>query len=132
MPVTVEWDDANQTILRYRFPVDWQWSEYFVALQQGREMMAQVSHTVCILNDLRESRVVPPNASSVAKNIVSTRPPNTGLAVFLTRQVIYDVMQHVISTVYPHLDGLYVMARTEQEALQKIHAWLDAQSANSR
>jgi hypothetical protein len=46
--VEIKWDNEQKTILRYIFTGDWTWDEYLERLNEGRTMMAEVEHSVCV------------------------------------------------------------------------------------
>ena len=125
MAVTVEWDNDEKTILRYIFTGRLRWGDYYPALQQGREMMDSVSHKVCILNDMRNLDYFPPNMVSNARSVISSRPANTGLAIFLTRNSFFKVLYKIIAQVVPEVPTGYLLVDDADEAYRRLNAWLD-------
>lgn len=124
MSVTVVWDNEEKTILRYTFGGQWTWDEYLIALKDGRRMMESVQHYVCILNDMDNTAFLPPNFVTLARNVISSRPDNTGLAIFLTNSQFFKAMYRVLENLLPNVPTDYVIATTEDEAYQKLNTWL--------
>ena len=129
--ISIKWDNPEKTILRYTFHGNWNWDDYLAELTIGRKMMAEVEHTVCILNDMTAMGMLPPNFISTARNVITSRPKNTGLAIFLTTNTFFKAMYRVISRLLEEVPTRYVLVTTEEEAYQKINDWLDEQSTSS-
>lgn len=122
--VEIRWDNQQKTILRYVFIGDWTWDEYLERLNEGRMMMAEIEHPVCVLNDMQKMGKLPPNFASTAKSVISSRPKNTGLAIFLTSNAFFKVMYRVLAQLIPNVPTEYILVTNEDEAYCKIDAWL--------
>lgn len=122
--VNIAWDNEQKTILRYSFEGDWTWEEYLECLNSGRRWMAEVEHPVCILNDMQKIGKLPPNFASIAKTVISSRPPNTGLAIFLTNNAFFKVMYRVLAQLIPNVPTDYILVTSEADAYQKLNTWL--------
>jgi hypothetical protein len=131
MAVTIEWDNPSKTILHYRFVDDWTWNGYLEQLQSGREMMASVSHDVCILNDMTQMKNLPPNFITLARSVIGTRPENTGLAIFVSTSAFFKTMHRVLGEVIPEVPTHYLLVTNEAEAYQRFEDWFASQSTNS-
>jgi hypothetical protein len=46
MPVTVQWDNDQKTVLRYEFSDVWTWEEFFEAQGQREPLLQDVHHRV--------------------------------------------------------------------------------------
>jgi hypothetical protein len=122
------WDNEQKTVLRYTFVGDWTWDEYLERLNEGRNMMAEVEHSVCILNDMQKIGKLPPNFASTAKSVISSRPKNTGLAIFVTSNAFFKVMYRVLAQLIPNVPTEYILVTTEEEAYRKFDKWLTEHS----
>lgn len=127
MSVTVQWDNDDKTILRYTFEGDWTWEEYFIELTQGREMMASVSHDVCVFNDMQHITRFPINFVSRAKGVITSRPDNTGLAIFLTTDRFFKILYNILGQIIPNVPTDYLMVATEEEGYNRLYGWLAEQ-----
>lgn len=131
MAIKIEWDNPEKTILRYRFIDNWSWDEYLEQLKVGREMMATVSHKVCILNDLTAMKSLPPNFITLARSVIGSRPENTGLAIFVSSSIFFKTMHNVLGKVLPEVPTHYLLVQTEAEAYERFKNWFDSQSTQS-
>lgn len=121
--ITLEWDNAEKTILRYTFQGNWNWDDYLEYLAIGRKMMAEVEHEVSILNDMRQMTQLPPNFVNTARNVITSRPDNTGLAVFLTTNTFFQATHRILGRMLEEVPTRYILVSTEEEAYQKIAEW---------
>lgn len=127
--VTLAWDNEQKTILRYTFLGDWTWDEYLERLNEGRVLMAEVEHPVCVLNDMQRMGKLPPNFASTAKSVIASRPKNTGLAIFLTTNAFFKVMYRVLAQLIPNVPTGYILVTKEEEAYEKLNTWLAEHAA---
>lgn len=124
MSVKVSWYDEENQILHYRFDGAWTWEEYYAVLPLGREMMKDVQHMVCILNDMRNTDIVPTAFLDAAQSVISTTPPNTGLVVFVSTNYVFQTVFRTFVRIYPHLTQLYRLESDLYEAVHKQREWL--------
>jgi hypothetical protein len=61
MPVHVNWDDAEHTIIRVDYVGSWTWDECFEALRQANALSASVDHPVARIVDDTKGSAAPPN-----------------------------------------------------------------------
>lgn len=129
--VNIAWDNVDKTILRYTFYGNWNWDDYLTTLNIGRKMMSEVEHYVCILNDMREMGMLPPNFISTARSVITSRPQNTGLAIFLTTNTFFKAMYRILSKLLEEVPTRYLLVTTEEDAYQQITQWLNSQDNSS-
>jgi hypothetical protein len=129
MAIEVQWQNAAHTILRYNFVGDWTWEDYFPVLLQGRAMMAQEAHQVCILNDFTQTQQFPRDFLSKARNVASTRPTNTGRIVFIAPQTILVRLLQTLQQLSPDWAAHYFHESTETAALAHLDRWLQERTA---
>lgn len=129
MSVTVRWEDEARQILRYTFYEDWDWAAYYTALVRGREMMATVEHWVCVLNDFTPTKHLPSAFFTYVPTIIETRPPNTGLAVFVSNHPFFRSAYATFARLYPHFARQYWLVSSEGEAQEALRQWLRDQDA---
>lgn len=121
--ITLKWDNDEKTILRYTFQGNWNWDDYLESLTIGRKMMAEVEHEVSIINDMRQMTQLPPNFVNTARNVITSRPDNTGLAVFLTTNAFFQATHRILGRILEEVPIRYILVSTEEEAYQKIAEW---------
>lgn len=128
MAITIEWDNSEKTVLRYRFIDNWTWDEYLEELKKGRAMMVSVSHYVCILNDFTEMKRLPPNFITLARSVINSRPENTGLAIFVSTDSFFKIMHSVLKKIIPEVPTSYLLVTNEAEAYERFDKWLSSQA----
>lgn len=124
MPVTVEWHDPAERILRYTYTDPWQWDDCLRTIEDGRSWMRPKSHAVLTLHDMRDTRKVPASIVSRTKAIIDTRPDNTGLTVFVSGGYLQQTLYTAFIRIRPHLGELYQLVTTMEVAEQKMAAWM--------
>ena len=75
MPVTVEWDDAAHTIVRYTFAGDWEWEDFLALREQVDVMLDSVEQPVGVILHIPDLKALPPNIYSRVGELELTRHP---------------------------------------------------------
>ncbi|NJR12579.1 hypothetical protein HC776_01455 [bacterium] len=109
--------------MHYRFVGEWTWEEYYTALAQGRTMEKAAAHSVCTLNDMRQTEYLPADFIEQARSVSLTRPASTAIAVYISGDYHFSSIYEVIANLYPDTRSLYPLVRSEDEALGLIRAW---------
>lgn len=81
MGIVVNWDDSDQTIIRWDFGETWLWEDFHNAFSQSLDLSNAVSHRVDVIPYLKMTRSVPPNALAQFNRIQRQMPANTHLIV---------------------------------------------------
>jgi hypothetical protein len=81
MGVKLQWDNEEQTIIRYEFTDPWTWEEFREALDADDAMIAGVDHTVHLLFDMMNIHTAPSNMLVKLPQIVDSINPRLGLIV---------------------------------------------------
>ncbi|MBL8164191.1 MAG: hypothetical protein JNJ61_19550 [Anaerolineae bacterium] len=119
MSVVIEWDNAEQTALRYDLSGRWTWEEFFAAFDQGRQMLSQVEHVVhFILNPLDDAsrNYVPPGALTHSMNIHRRSPPNAGYTIFVGAGTFILTLQSIGMKIAPQSALRYRFCSTLDDA----------------
>ena len=99
MGITVVWDNPEQTILRYIYNGQWNLDNFYIALQESRDMMDTVNHRVGLIIDVQNSKLVPNGVLSHGKNVALRKHPNQGLSVIVGAsgfvRTLFDVYKKV-------------------------------------
>ena len=127
MPVTVEWDNEEKTVVRMRLDGNWTWDEVYPASQEGYAMLESVSYVVDLIMDMRQSRGIPNSSIFHARNTIGKRHPRTGLTVFVGANTLFFTIWRVFNRVYASLrvEQQFTFADKIEEAremLAKHHA----------
>lgn len=123
MSIHVQWDNTEETILRYTFHGNWSWDEFLTYLITGREMMQRVHHPVHIICDLTHSGFIPKHSIKPFKNIVDTRPANTALVFLVSNHYLVSAIYFAIQRIYPQLCEQYRLVPDEAKIQAQIERW---------
>lgn len=69
MAITVNWADAEQSIINLEFQPGWTWDDLYVAIRQADALIISVDHTVHLLIDIRKAGGLPGDFMRVAGDI---------------------------------------------------------------
>jgi hypothetical protein len=120
MPVTNNWYDDAQTILKVDYDGRWTWDEFFAGADKGRELAKSVGHRVDYILDMRKGNV--PNGGSTLTNsrtVMARRAPNSGIFVILTNPFV-KIMLNVFKNFDREHGAIMYAAGNVEEALAII------------
>ena len=120
MPITVDWDDAAQTILVYTFTSPWNWIEYRTAINHAWALVDQVDHPTDTITDMSASGPLPQNLFQNIKNSVTGIPDSTQTVVLIGGGLLIEVSISVLRRLYPASISKFVTAQGMDEARQLI------------
>jgi hypothetical protein len=119
MTVTVEWDDAPKTIIRYTFSKGWRWDEFIDAINQSNAMIETVDHVVDIISDVQEHDS-PGGGLPKSRMFASIKHPREGIIVVVRATPLMEMFRNVIRDASPH--------RTEYEKFHFVESLDDARA----
>ena len=118
MGITVQWDNSEQTIIRFIYTGAWSFGDLFDAMHDARTLMDTVDHTVHGIIDMRESKLMPNGALSLGRNVTMRKHPNQGRSVIIGAsgfvRTLYDVYRKVYRTTFD--ESAYSFANSLEEA----------------
>ncbi|HEX2905228.1 MAG TPA: hypothetical protein VHO69_00100 [Phototrophicaceae bacterium] len=100
MPVTIEWDNDDKTIVRMEMIGNWTWDEAYAGADQGYAMLDAVPYEVGTIIDFSKGAHLPSNAISHARAMIKRRHPRTGLTVFVGTNAVFRSLWNIFSQVY--------------------------------
>lgn len=118
--VTVEWDDADETIIRVTFIGRFAWEEFFAAQRQANALIASKDYRCDVIVDLsrgRSNNAAP--ALMNAKKVLETSPDNLGLFVVIT-STLANIMIKALKRLDPALTARVLTATRLEQARQLI------------
>jgi len=83
MPIYLDWENPEHTIVRMEFVGRWNWAEAHERANDGYAMLETVDHIVNVIIDMSRSQGLPLLALTHARNMIPKRHPRTGLTVFV-------------------------------------------------
>src|SRR5690349_10451508 len=83
MNIDVKWDDEKHHIIRWTFPKQWTWDEFYSALQTSRTMVRLENHVVDVIVDMTISELFPRNLLTQGQVTMQTTSLNVGIIVVI-------------------------------------------------
>lgn len=116
MPISVEWENADQTILRWTLSGAWTWDEYRQAQAVSHSLMRSVSHKVDIVADMRDAPTLPRDAFNSFRRYEVDLPPNRDRIVLVTNSVFVRSMAAAFNQVFRSQHVKFDLADSIEEA----------------
>jgi len=125
MPVTVNWDNEEKTIIRYDIIEPWTWDEMWVALEKDDELIDSIDHIVHLLFNGEAIKVFPGNPIGHLRMFASKTRQPLGLIVIVGPNVWIHTIVSLFSKLLPRrakgMEGI-LSARTVEEGRALIEA----------
>lgn len=130
MGVTVEWANAEKTIVLYTFKDPWNWDEFYTCWDWLKAALDASEHKVSILMDLSATRTIPPDSLKHLRAILEQIHPNFSRATaFVGLGALSMVYNTVLRQLNPALLDEYkaFFASTLEEAVILLDDWHNQQ-----
>jgi hypothetical protein len=127
MPVSLEWFNADKTILLETFTGHWTLQDFCSLADQAADTLATVEHTVHLIVDLSNSAALAAPLTSGMRYALRKLPPNQGIIVFVGVDTFVQVAIGIMSKLSPRMVDILYIARTLQQA-EAIITQLDAEN----
>jgi hypothetical protein len=76
MGVSVEWANAEHTVVLWTVTGQWTWTDFDAGYEKMKHMAASVGHSIDSIYDLRHSILIPADVTTHVKFAFPYRPPN--------------------------------------------------------
>ncbi|MBI1280917.1 MAG: hypothetical protein GC179_22525 [Anaerolineaceae bacterium] len=96
MPVTVDWDNPEQTTILITFHRPWTWKDFDASVAQMLQLFDTVSHQVNIIIDIREGGLPPPDAIPHFKRVAEIDHPNGGQLVLIAPTTVVRFINGIV------------------------------------
>ena len=98
MTIHVVWDDAEQSIMRWDFDSEWDWSDFWSAFTESIHMTEGYTHRVDVIPNVTNTKRLPIGALGAFKSADAKMPDFTKLVVIagpdsITRTIIKTFAQ---------------------------------------
>jgi hypothetical protein len=119
MPVSVQWDDPEKTLIYARYE-RWSWDDFYKALNDCMQLSHTVDHPVDIICDLVDNMV--PKGATISHAAATMRLDTTkgGLVVLVTSNHFIQSLIQVSSRVIPGFQKRYRLTSTLSSARELI------------
>lgn len=92
MGIHVEWDDVEQTIIRWGFEPQWDWNDFWAAFDHSIRMAGSSTYRMDVIPNVINSKRLPIGALGAFKSIDTKLPEFTKLVVVAGPDSITSVM----------------------------------------
>ena len=96
MPITIQWDDPEQTAVIITYTRPWTWKDFDAAMEQMLTLFDSVTHKVDVIFDVRNAGFPPPDAISHFKRAAEIQHPNGGLLIYVAPKVLVHFINSVV------------------------------------
>lgn len=119
MPVSVQWDNPEKTIIYARYE-RWTWDDFYSALAQCVELSATVDHMVDIICDLVDNLV--PKGATISHAAATLKQDNYrgGIIILVTPNRFVQALTQMTSRVLPDFKKKYRIVSSLEDAHQLI------------
>lgn len=115
MPIFVQWDNPEKTIIYIRYE-RWTWDDYYDALSESTVLSKTVEHPIDIIADLADSLVPKGGTISHAAAALKQDNPRVSLIVLVTPNRFVQSLTQISFRVLPDFKKKYRMVSTVEEA----------------
>jgi hypothetical protein len=84
LQITVEWDNAQKTIIRQIYSPTWEWDEYLASFARINQLADEVDHLIGVVAEAGGILRIPPNAVMYGSRAIGNLPPNVIAYVAVT------------------------------------------------
>lgn len=123
MPINVEWDNEERTIIRYHVGDPWQLPEYSRALFHTWAMIESVEHSVHVVVDFTHAISFPKNLLSNASSTNNQIHPRQALVIGVKVSPYLQMIVRVAARAFPRLGRNVFFVPTLQEAYIMIKTY---------
>ena len=116
MSVQVEWDNPEQSILRYIFDDGWTWEDFFAAREEALRLIDERGAEVGVIIHMPEHVRIPPNLITHARSLAGRVHENTVMVMVVMSNHFLRVMLQTLRKISPQADSRMHMAQTLDEA----------------
>lgn len=125
MPVSVNWDDPEHTIIRMEYVGSWTWEDCFDAMRQANALSASAGRPVARIVFTGEGSLIPPNPIAQFSTLLKLVDPNMDIHV----SVGANRLSHMMSDMFFRVGGSaigrerYFWAESIEQARFLIHLY---------
>lgn len=124
MPIEVQWDNNEQTVIRWVYQWPWSWEEAYQAYEQEMALIDCVEHIVDGIADMRQAQGLPKGSLTAGISLMNKSHERMDLLVILGANRLIQSMYDMMRKLYPGMAKKVklVIVRSEEEAYQVIAA----------
>jgi hypothetical protein len=123
MPITVQWDDDANTILRLVYIAPWTWDEFFEAFDEATGLVRRADYEVSVINDGRHAGQPPPDLLGHVQATIEVLPANLGLMIVAESEFYGKTVVQLLQQMYPDSMSNWRITPTVDAARAMIREW---------
>jgi hypothetical protein len=117
MGITVAWQDAEKTALRWTFEGKWTWEEYYKALDQNNALLDAIDNKVDLIINMENTNHVPPGYVSQFRRIAQFHP-QVDFAILIMNNRFIEIMLNMLVNFQPEMRWRVIAAPSLEKGLQ--------------
>ncbi len=119
MPVSIQWDNADKTIIYARYE-RWSWDDFYNAVKESANLSLTVEHQVDIIAHLTDSVIPKGSAFSHSGAALKQNNDKLGLIVVVTSNRFILSLMQASSRIVPGWQKKYRISSTLENARELI------------
>jgi hypothetical protein len=102
MGVSVQWDDAEKTILRYDYGGKWTVEELYAAASEAKKLIEVegTQHKIAVIINMQNSSALPASAMTHGKRLMTMPLPNVDFQVVVGANMFVRTLANTATKVY--------------------------------
>jgi hypothetical protein len=98
LPVIIDWENEEHTIIRFTLRQRWMWSDVRAAKEQIDSMMSTVDHKVNLIVSNEHTNWMPGNFNQNVLGIIRDIHPNMGLLIVVSTNALFEQLFRLFVT----------------------------------
>lgn len=133
MPIHVNWENPDQTVMTIRYERPWTWAEFHHALDTMDSWMRQTDQRIHLIIDMRTAGLPPAGALPNFRRAASMKHVNRGELVIIGNSMLLRSFANMTAQVYGHLFASpdFTFVATPEEAHELLRTKDDGLNYNS-
>ncbi|MEO8606269.1 MAG: hypothetical protein ABI690_00180 [Chloroflexota bacterium] len=120
MPVHIQWDNPEKSIIMARYEGRWTWEEFYQAAKDCEALAATVPHQINIIADMVDGFLPQGAPFGHAQKVASHNGPQMGFIVVVSGSRFIQGLMNVSARVVPVWREKYRAANSVEEARRMI------------
>lgn len=120
MPITVQWDNIEKTVIRWVFSGIWTWDDFAAAQPTCRDLLRSVSHAVDVIADMCDTASLPPDSFARYRQFERVTLPNRDRVVLVTTNQFIRTMAKAFNQMFPNQPTHFILTASLNEARELL------------
>jgi hypothetical protein len=127
MPISVQWDNPDKTLLRWNFEGKWTWDDYYAAMEQNNALLDSIQSKADLLIDMQQTNIVAAGFTSQFRRI-SQFHPKAGFAIIVLNSRFIEIMLNMLMNFQPAMRHQVIVTDSIEKGFQ---IWNERQANQS-